>query len=94
MLKRLLVTLMLTSLAACASGGSGGFKTYKIDINMTEKQVVQSVGAPFDVTIETCGQQVGAWTCKKYQYYDWHKYYVLFRYDPDGVWRVNSWYHV
>lgn len=63
--------------------------------NMTEKQVINAIGAqPNKVELQTCGghSQSGAWQCKIYTFGDFYSNLsVMFYEDKPNRWRVNSW---
>jgi hypothetical protein len=82
--------------AASASSAQTVNWDAKIDLGMTEQQVMKTVGhAPNKVEMEICGRHTkrGAWTCKVHTYGSGiDNLRIWFQQSPnDRMWRVVSW---
>jgi hypothetical protein len=96
---RTLIFCAICALDLCvstaASAQNWGDKSARLDLGMTEQQVMTAVGyRPNKVEMQTCGQNSagGAWTCKKYTYGNLYDGLVVyFSQSPDGSWRANNW---
>lgn len=85
----------LLLLAICAGCVSLGELSKKLEVGMSEDQVLSVIGEPTSVAVSTCGSKTpDPWQCKKFEYEDdWSdsSLIVYLQRAESGSWLVNSW---
>jgi hypothetical protein len=92
-----LIAVGLTSinLSSYAQQVDWGERSALLKLDMTEQQVVQTIGyRPSKVEMQTCGQQssTGAWRCKIYTFgFVFNNLRIYFAQVVGDLWVVNNW---
>lgn len=84
----------LLLLAICAGCVNVGALSRKLEVGMSEQQVLSVLGEPASVSVSTCGSETPSpWQCKTFKYEDsWVGLLIVYFQQADGgLWVVNSW---
>ena len=88
-----LVALVFYESSPAKADVDWGEMSARIQENMTEQQVIQTIGyRPNKVEMKTCGQTIGKpWDCKVYTF-GIPTYWLMILFHKDGqMWFVDSW---
>jgi hypothetical protein len=86
---------LISTVQAQAQYVDWGEKSARLDLGMSEQQVMNAVGyRPTKVEMDTCGQNTGKpWQCKIHTYGSWQYSLTVYfsQSSYDGTWHTNSW---